>query len=99
MKAPGSYELVTPSTTSNAEELEERGLLLEGALMTLENIEYIKARRRGYLLVDVGRDSSKVQFKIAETVYETTSAINVEAEFEFIDGEVIRRDDGSFDGT
>lgn len=64
------YEFVTPSMTSSAEELEENAALIEFGLQSQDNVSYINAKKRGYLLADMSHEKVTVSFRSVEHVRE-----------------------------
>ena len=75
------YEFVTPSMTSSAAELEENASIIEYGLQVQENVSYINAKKRGYLLVDMTQDMATVTFQSIENVYEENQLVFASATF------------------
>ena len=76
-----AYEFVTPSVTSSAKELEANGALIEYALTSRENVEYIHATKRGYIRMEFDRERVEVLFRMLSTVAEPNGTIETEAVF------------------
>ena len=79
-----AYEFVTPSVTSSARELEENGPLVEYALSARENVEYIHATKRGYILLDITPDQIDVSFRMVESVENPDIEVMTEASFQVV---------------
>ena len=75
------YEFVTPSLTSNAVELEENAPIIEYGLQTQDNVSYISAKKRGYLLVDMNHDEVQVSFQAVESVQIEDEPVYMTAQF------------------
>ena len=75
------YEFVTPSLTSNARELEDSGAIIEYGLRNQENISYVYAQKRGYLLIDMNKNEVHVSYKVVESVYEENQPVYTRAKF------------------
>lgn len=75
------YEFVTPSMTSNADELEENASIIEFGLQAQDNVSYINAKKRGYLLADMNHDKVTVSFRTVENVREENQPVFTSAVF------------------
>ena len=77
-------EVVTPSLTSNSRELESTGPLLEFGLNNLENISYVNATKRGYVVIDMNEQQSVVRYRLVDTVEVESSPIQTTAEYSIL---------------
>ena len=75
------YEFVTPSMTSSASELEENAALIEFGLQSQDNVSYINAKKRGYLLADMTHEKVTVSFRSVEHVREENQPVFTSATF------------------
>ncbi|MEC7984771.1 MAG: alkaline phosphatase D family protein [Myxococcota bacterium] len=76
-----AYECVTPSVTSDSRELMSAGASIEGLMMMQEHVDYIQATRRGYVLVNMGRERVEYQFISVSTVEEPDAEASTDAIF------------------
>jgi alkaline phosphatase D len=53
------------------------------AVQMHENIEYINARARGYVVCDIGRQSVRVDYRAVSTVVQPAAELRTDASFEF----------------
>ena len=79
-----AYEFVTPSVTSSARELEDNGALVEYALSARENVDYIHATKRGYILLDITHEQIDVSFRMVDSVEEPDLEVKTEASFQVV---------------
>jgi alkaline phosphatase D len=74
-------EMVTPSISSSAESLADTGAIAEYGLMLQDNVHFVHAVKRGYILLELERDTARAHFQMAQTVMEPESAVETEAVF------------------
>jgi alkaline phosphatase D len=76
------YEVVTTSISSNGDSTDTLGNLLEQAIGSVPNIEYINARNRGYSLCRFERDRAFVEYRVVSTVLAQTATVRTDHGFE-----------------